>query len=261
MTGMAAGSCVLNFTSYPYQPTGECISDVKLKINVWDSWTTNLCCRNVLTTLSRALALHAFTTQGGVFVSDVEWNSCTGPFVRQESVSADNCGFDGLYYGSSNCSNVKLATIKQDKEYLQALNNCSLFGNSSSPLSFDDACGNCTSSMKELKRHLWDQYHQKNDNNKTENSICGVAAVISVAAGKINNSLLLDNDDYFRCLTKLDKFGKKLNYFMLVIELNSVCTLPANSVFFILVRPHAEPGYVKLKCKPNLSISFFSAIF
>ncbi|KAM5561806.1 cysteine-rich receptor-like protein kinase 3 [Rosa sericea] len=222
-----SGSCVLNFTSYPYQPTGECISDVKhLKIKVWDSWTTNLCCRNVLTTLSQALAFQAFHTQGGVFVSDVEWNNCTGSFVHQD-VSADQCGFNGLYYGSSNCAKVNLADIKPEKEYQQALNDCSQLGNASSSLPFDDNCGNCTTSLLNLKQHLLDQYYQKNDGNKTENSICGVAAVISVAAGNINNSLLINYmDNYFGCLTKLEKFEP--GYFKLKYAL-------VEAVFSILI--------------------------
>lgn len=201
---------MLNFTSYPYQPTGECIRPAKLRIKVWDSFTLpNLCCRNVLTTLSQALASQAFRTQGGVFVSNAEWNNCTGSFVRQD-VSAVHCSLNDLYDGSSDCSKVNLAEIKQGKEYQDALNFCSQFGNVSS---FDAVCTPCSAAVRNLKQHLLDRYHQKNDNNKTEDSICGVAAVISVAAGNISNAYI---DDYFGCMTKFDKFGKKINYFVYV---------------------------------------------
>ncbi|XP_050384441.1 probable receptor-like protein kinase At2g42960 isoform X2 [Argentina anserina] len=242
---MHAGSCVLNFTSYPYQPTGECISPVKLKIKAWDSWTTkNPCCRNLLTTLSRALAFQAFKTQGDVFVSNAQWNNCTGPFVRQ-GVSAISCGFKNLYYGSSDCSKVNLAEIKQGNEYQQALNLCSQFGSASS--SFDAVCGPCAASLLGLKTHLLEEFHD--DTNKTEDPICGVAAVISVAAGNISSAYM---DDYFGCLTKLDKFDPgylKLKY-SLVEAVLSIMIAVTGVVLIVLLIKHVTK---KKPLKPILS--------
>ncbi|XP_004304796.1 PREDICTED: probable receptor-like protein kinase At1g11050 [Fragaria vesca subsp. vesca] len=242
-----SGSCVLNFTSYPYQPTGECISPAKLRIKVWDSFTLpNLCCRNVLTTLSQALACQAFRTQGGVFVSNAEWINCTGSFVRQD-VSAVHCSLNDLYDGSSDCSKVNLAEIKQGKEYQDALNFCSQFGNASS--SFDAVCTPCSAAVGNLKQHLLDRYHQKNDNNKTEDSICGVAAVISVAAGNISNAYI---DDYFGCMTKFDKFEPgyfKLKY-SLVEAILSIMIAITGLVLIVMLIKHVTK---KKPLKPILS--------
>ena len=195
---------MLNFTSNPFQPTGECLSHVKQKIKVWGSYLTSPCCRNVLTTMSKALAIHAVKTQGSahVFLSQQEWKNCSGPFQKDRSVSAENCHFGDLYYGSSACSNTTLASIKTEQAFQNAIRKCANLSNA-----FDDVCGYCSKAVLGLRDSLLKTYGVK-DGNATETGICGIAAVISVLEEKMNNTLLIDND-YMSCMSLLDAFGMK----------------------------------------------------
>lgn len=47
--------------------------------------------------------------------------------------------------------------------------------------------------------------------NSTEKSICGVAAVISVAATNIDNASW--TEDFYRCLLSLDEKSKSMRFF------------------------------------------------
>ncbi|BBH06789.1 Leucine-rich repeat transmembrane protein kinase protein [Prunus dulcis] len=196
-----SGSCVLNFTSYPFQPTGECIGHVGPRINMWGSYPTNLCCRNVLPVMSQALAIHVIKTQGqgSVFLAQEEWQNCNGPLHMQQILSAQHCGFDDLNSRSSQCSGTTLSGLRQDQPFQDALSNCSQFGNA-----FDNVCRKCTGAFSALRDYLLKKYNVK-DENKTETAICGVAAMISIAAANMNGSFSVDID-YIRCLSMLDTF-------------------------------------------------------
>ncbi|KAF8391908.1 hypothetical protein HHK36_022248 [Tetracentron sinense] len=192
-------ACPLNFTAYPYEPTGECLG-VEDKISGWNSLPTTRCCRNALTTLSQALALQANATNA-IFLSEDQWKNCHGSFLRQNTSSSNSCNFQNLHSGSSKCSNFSLSAIEHRKDYQDALHDCSQFNSS-----FDETCKNCTQSIIRARDHLLEEFNVQK--NHTERAICGVAVVISVAAGKIGDHSLVD--DLYRCLHALDKFGKEI---------------------------------------------------
>lgn len=192
---MRAGSCTLNFTSYPYQPSGECIKKEE-KIKAWGSLTTTACCRNALIALSRALARQARDKQDSVFITQDQWTNCSAPFVRQRRVSVTSCGFDDLYYGGkTRCSNLTMPSIRSSPEYHEAFQLCSSLD------VFEDTCPNCTSAVLKLGTALLKLAGAKR-NDKNEIAVCGIAAVISVTVKIYDN-----NQDFYGCLTGLDKSG------------------------------------------------------
>ncbi|CAN6714679.1 unnamed protein product [Malus baccata var. baccata] len=229
-----SGGCVLNFTSIPYQPSGECLSHVAHKINVWGSYRTSPCCRNVLTTMSKALAIHAVKTQGSasVFLSQQEWKNCSGPFQKEPSVSIQNCHFDGLYYGSSACSNTTLTSIKKKQAFQNAISNCTNLSNA-----FEDVCGNCSKAVLDLRDDLLEAYEVK-DGNATETGICGMAAVISVLEEKMNNTFSIDND-YMFCMSLLDTFEPgyiKIKYSLAEAILSILIGITAVALIILLIK-------------------------
>ncbi|EXC21748.1 putative LRR receptor-like serine/threonine-protein kinase [Morus notabilis] len=190
---MHAGGCVLNFTLYPYQPSGECIGSQQ-RIKLWGSLRTTLCCQNALTTLSRALARRAHDTQNSaIFLEQGLWEKCSGPFLRQPSVSADTCGFGRLLHGTSPCTSLTLQDVKQRITYKDAIKACSGFGN------FNDACSNCTTAIMNLRDEL--MMMSGSHKMKGEKAMCAVAAVVSVASESVDDSFV--NGDFFQCLTRL----------------------------------------------------------
>ncbi|CAL2269694.1 unnamed protein product [Prunus armeniaca] len=229
-----SGSCVLNFTSYPFQPTGECISHVGQRINMWGSYPTNLCCRNVLPVMSQALAIHAIKTQGqgSVFLAQEEWQNCNGSLHMRQNLSSQQCGFDDLNSGSSRCSRTTLSGLRQDQRFLDALSNCSQFGNA-----FDNVCRKCTGAFSALREHLLRKYDVK-DVNKTETAICGVAAMISIAAANMNGSFSVDID-YIRCLSMLDTFEPgyiKLKYSLVEAIVSILIAIAAVMLIILLIK-------------------------
>ncbi|CAL9003722.1 unnamed protein product, partial [Prunus brigantina] len=228
-----SGSCVLNFTSYPFQPTGECISHVGQRINMWGSYPTNLCCRNVLPVMSQALAIHVIKTQGqgSVFLAQEEWQNCNGPSHMQQNLSEQHCSFDDLNSRSSQCSLTTLSGLRQDQPFLDALSNCSQFGNA-----FDNVCRKCTGAFSALREYLLKKYDV--NENKTETAICGVAAMISIAAANMNGSFSVDID-YIRCLSMLDTFEPgyiKLKYSLVEAIFSILIAITAVMLIILLIK-------------------------
>ncbi|XP_048324711.2 probable receptor-like protein kinase At2g42960 [Ziziphus jujuba] len=196
------GKCELDFTSYPYQPSGECILKKNEKIKAWNSIPTTRCCRNVLITLTQALAHRANETQGSIFVEQDVWTDCSiAPFRRQNSsttLSINSCGFDQLYYNSkTKCSNLTLTNIQLQQAYNDAVSFCSRMNNEF------QLCSNCSSAVLTLKNALLEFSRVKN-NNKIETQVCAIAAVISVAAHRFDNVSFIQ--DFYGCLAGLDEF-------------------------------------------------------
>lgn len=202
--------CVLNFTLYPYQPSGNCLNSHQ-KIIQWNSLTTTLCCKNALTAFSQALALNAIQTQSNIFLTEDLWVKCSGPFLRQQSVSWSSCKFDQLYSGSDKkCSKLTLPTIKQQESYQNVLQACSGFGNQ-----FNEVCNSCAKTVLGLRNQLLGKLGVKK--NENEKAVCGVASVIAIASEMLDNHSL--TEEFFGCLNALDKFiGKKYIYYLLTIH-------------------------------------------
>lgn len=209
----------MNFTLYPYKPTGNCLYSYReTETKQWDSLITNLCCQNALTTFSQALALHAITTQSNIFLKPDLWEKCSGPFLRQQTVSWASCEFSQLYDGSNKCSTLTLITIKQQEAYQKALQACSHFDNQ-----FNEVCNNCAGAVMDLRDQLLEILGIKD--NDHEKGVCGVASVIALASERLNNRSI--TDDFFGCLNALDKFIGKNNLF----AIPTTCTIYFFNVF------------------------------
>lgn len=195
---MYYAACVLNLTSFPYEPTGECIGD-RERIDTWGSTRSNLCCQNVLAVLSQALALQASIGEGNIFLNQDQWINCSGPFKRQNKVSIHSCNFNNFFYGSSKCSNLSLSKIRQSKSYQNATNECDRF-----KYSFDDTCTHCTKAVIGVRDELLGELSATG--NDTEKEICGIAVVIAFTARNLNDKPLIG--DLYRCLQFLNVFGK-----------------------------------------------------
>ncbi|KAI8006770.1 putative receptor-like protein kinase [Camellia lanceoleosa] len=172
-----------------------------IKINIWGGFSTTLCCRNSLSVLSQSLAFHATsassTANGSLFLPQNQWINCTS-----SSSSPPNCvgdtNINSLFYGTTGCSRISLSSIRQEKPYWNALNKCDRF-NSSPDDDDDDACWNCIYAILDLRDFLFDNYlYEAGMRNDTQRSICVAAAVISVAAGKLDDPSSFHH--LFRCL-------------------------------------------------------------
>jgi hypothetical protein len=131
------------------------------------------------------------------------WRNCNASFsLELYSAFVDSCSFDDyLFFGGSQCSNFSFAAVQKEKPYQSAVDTCShSFGNA-----FDEACANCTPAILDVRKDLLELSEEKDDNG-IERSICGVAAVISVAAGKPDNGSFIG--DFYRCLPALLHSGK-----------------------------------------------------
>ncbi|XP_051119883.1 probable serine/threonine-protein kinase PBL28 [Andrographis paniculata] len=186
------GSCILNFTSYPYRPIGGC-RNVQENLKDWNGLPKTSCCQNALIVFSHALALHATANSAGnIFISQDQWNSCSGPFRRQPNVSIQTCGFDSFYYGSSPCSTLTLSSIN-DEDFDEQ---CSKF--STSP--FDAACGSCTSALS-AKMNQISTLLEVDASNRTEKAACLLGLIVLFIARKRNDTS--ESDDFIRCLSAL----------------------------------------------------------
>lgn len=197
--------CGLNFSSIPYEPSGECIRGIEEKTDDWDGIPTSICCRNALNTLSQALARQAITGDGNIFIDGERWKNCNDPFHQQPSVSVQTCGFDHLFYGSSSCSSLTLSSIRQNQSFQDAFHQCASFNPS-----FDDSCKNCTNALISARDQFLDQLYVRD--NDTERVICGVALIVAIAAGEIDNESQIK--DFYRCLPALTK-SKSTSYIRL----------------------------------------------
>ncbi|XP_050224712.1 probable leucine-rich repeat receptor-like protein kinase At5g49770 [Mercurialis annua] len=193
----AQGSCsALNFTKFPYKPTGECIGDQK-KVQILGSISTTLCCRNVLNFLTKTLAWKlSNTSSDSVFLPQDQWINCNAAFPQDQSpVSPFLCGFDYLYTGYSACSSYSLSSIKEDSYYKKAVSTCSSFN--SAP--YNDACSNCTAAISAAIDGLMSKLNAENGK-----AICTVAMIISIAAENVVDPVFID--DFYNCLPALDEF-------------------------------------------------------
>lgn len=235
---MDAG-CGLDF-SYPYQPSGYCIAPQR-KIIQWDSISTLHCCRNALIVFSLALAQRSCNqTDASIFLEQNQWNNCGGPFRNQPQVSLHYCGFDKFYNGNTTCSTFSVSAVQQRSEFQDVLDSCSLLNSSF------DACGNCSQAIKTLTDAMMESKdHQHNADAKAS---CGLAAVISIAASKWNDSSFIGK--LYGCFESLDDLGK--NHIQ-IFQKELLCTLGFYLTFFFCLS--TDPGYLKLKstCK-NFSI-------
>ncbi|KAI3459072.1 hypothetical protein Pfo_015735 [Paulownia fortunei] len=183
-------ACRLNFSTFPYRPIGGC-TNVQEKLKDWNGFPKTSCCQNALIVFSHALALRASNDPAGnIFLRQGQWNDCSGPFHLQPNVTVQTCGFDDFFYGSGKCSTLQLANIDQN-----VVHQCFGFGSSS----FDDACGGCTSAISQaLDKMLSDL---KAEGSDSEKATCLVSLIVSVIAGKMNDSSGID--DFNRCLPGL----------------------------------------------------------
>ncbi|KAK7258584.1 hypothetical protein RIF29_24165 [Crotalaria pallida] len=240
---IGAGTCVLNFTTYPYVKFGECGS-VQENITNWGGeygFPTTICCRNALTVLSEAMASHARRSifNAPLFITQDQWQNCSNLFHPQQGMSQHSCGFDDIYLGSTKCSYLTLPVVKAKKEYQDALDKCGHFDQS-----FDQACANCTSAILSLRDSLYEQENGKESNdNKTERAMCGVAALVALAAGKLPDDPSI-SDKFLRCMpTSGGKSGSSLSKLMFNVLIAVVVIL----VIVILVKYI----YVSNKKKPK----------
>ncbi|BAT87896.1 hypothetical protein VIGAN_05131600 [Vigna angularis var. angularis] len=169
----------------------ECV-EVKEYIYTWgeDGFPTSLCCRNALTVVSNALATHALSSGGQVFLSQDQWQRCLQSFHPQPGMSLDSCGFDNFYRGSSICSNFILQDVRTLQPYQDALSQCSHFDQP-----FGQSCADCTSGISNVRDTLYSQVEKHN--NDIDRAICGVAAIVGLAAGRPNDPLV---DKFLLCL-------------------------------------------------------------
>ncbi|XP_022893069.1 probable leucine-rich repeat receptor-like protein kinase At5g49770 [Olea europaea var. sylvestris] len=184
-------ACRLDFSAYPYQPTGGCTSVEETDKN-WNSFPKTSCCQNALKVLSHALALHARNDAlGSIFIPENQWKNCSNPFELQPGVSLETCGFDNFFNGNGNgnCSLLQLSNIFAENQ--DVIYQCSLFNSSL----FDDACGNCTTAISNARDAMSAQ------GNETEKATCLLALIVSVIARNMNNTSIVN--DFDRCLPAL----------------------------------------------------------
>lgn len=195
--------CSLNVSSNISQLYNECI-DVKEDVKDWRTIPRTLCCQDALTILIRASAEKA-KTDGQIFMGEYQWRNC----IRSFGQPGQSCGFDNLLQGRSQCSSVAFSNLRSDDNYRNALERCSHFNTNTS---FDSACKNCSEGILDVWKQLLNYYDVKN--NETEKAVCGLAVLISVAAGK-NDSQSSDVDHLFRCLPELQTLATGTAAFLL----------------------------------------------
>ncbi|XP_031376811.1 proline-rich receptor-like protein kinase PERK3 [Punica granatum] len=255
-----SSACVLDFSTYNYKPSGDCLRS-KEKIDEWGSYPTTLCCRNALTVLSEALAIQARNRTLGsdnIFLGQGHWVNCSGNFQRQHSVSIHSCGFENLFYGSSKCSNLSLSNMTDsvflgEEQFGEAKNNCSTFGSS-----FDSVCSACAKGVLALRDAVLEKLGVKE--NKTEQAICEVGVVISLAAEMIYDTSW--TDDFFQCLRVLDKLDPdyvKIKYKTVKVVFASLLVIAGFMLIVLLIK------YVKRrkpeKPTPSREITTWSGLY
>lgn len=107
-----------------------------------------------------------------------------------------------MYTGGTHCSAMlSLSTLVQNKLYKAAVENCSGFVT----MGFDGVCGRCLAAVSEVKREMMEEFGVGSD-DQNENGACGFAAIVAVAAARIEDRS--DFDAFFQCLPALDAFSK-----------------------------------------------------
>uniref|UniRef100_A0A1D1XQM1 Zinc finger protein GLI1 n=1 Tax=Anthurium amnicola TaxID=1678845 RepID=A0A1D1XQM1_9ARAE len=178
-----AAGCVLDFSKYPYTPAGECVGVNDSKVRAWGSIETTRCCENALVTLSQALASRAnWTSQ--IFLTREDWEGCDHAFHPEPAVSISSCGFSDLYGGSTRCSSLDLASLRQNNtyHYSDAVGRCSQI---TAP-AFERECRGCIDGLLEMRNGIIKQLEV--EGNNTEEAVCGVAVIVAVAASGIWDS-------------------------------------------------------------------------
>ncbi|KAI4311032.1 hypothetical protein MLD38_035969 [Melastoma candidum] len=172
-----------------HRPTG--------KATYWGSYRTTDCCQNALVILSQMLASLAWKTQGNISIPKQQWESCSSYLLHQQTERSNLCNFDSLPSGSSYCSSLTLKSVTGMDSYERARKNCSNFGTS-----YEETCTACSVAVISLR----DDLLREEKENDSEKAICGVAAVIAVAATNIEDASWVDS--FYRCLPALDKEGR-----------------------------------------------------
>ncbi|KAK8490723.1 hypothetical protein V6N11_034941 [Hibiscus sabdariffa] len=189
--------CTLNFTSYPYLPSGDC-SGENGKVILWGSISSHLCCRNALNAFAQVLAVRANQTPDStIFIEQDSWKQCNSPFLTQELVSINSCGFNNFYSGSSKCTSLTLSQIQGSPPYLEAVKLCSNLKSS-----FQSSCRNCTDAIEKVALFLFQPFEAQTDGS--ERTLCNLAAVLSVTAANATDSSFGAN--LFSCMSSLDVF-------------------------------------------------------
>ncbi|KVI07924.1 Concanavalin A-like lectin/glucanase, subgroup, partial [Cynara cardunculus var. scolymus] len=205
--------CILNFTSLPYQPNGDCIDHKHLlKIKAWGTLPTTLCCQSPLTLISKSLARLSSNSSpsSSIFLDSNQWSSCSRSSIfqpQQELVSFGNCNFNNFFKEAGSCSALTLASLKNNQEFKNASSICAKFGQSGS--SFDETCRDCSRAVMQARGSVVKNL-QANE-NETESQVCGVAVVTALVSENWNESSSAVVDDIYGCLRILDVhdvFGK-----------------------------------------------------
>ncbi|KAK9053668.1 hypothetical protein SSX86_024742 [Deinandra increscens subsp. villosa] len=201
------GGCVLNFTSLPYQPNGECIENAKQhRIKSWGILKTTLCCQPPLTVISKSLARLSSSANpsSSIFLDSERWSPCTHPSIFQSqsaSVNSHDCNFKNFFrQATAACSALSLSDLKKDNEFNDASAICGRFGESGG--SFDEICRNCSRAVLKARDSVVNDLQVKG--NETENEVCGIAVVTAIASQKWNESSFAAVDDFYGCLRLLD---------------------------------------------------------
>ncbi|KAE8667515.1 Nodulin MtN3 family protein [Hibiscus syriacus] len=154
--------CPLNFTSYPYLPSGDS-SGHNGKVILWDMISSHLCCRNALNAFAQVLAVRANQTPDGtIFIGQDSWKQCSSPFPTQQLVSIETCGFSNFYSGSSMCTNLSLSQIQGSPLYLEAVKLCSNLSSS-----FQRSCRNCTDAIAKVAEFLLQLLQKQTNSTET----------------------------------------------------------------------------------------------
>ncbi|KAI3732949.1 hypothetical protein L1987_64162 [Smallanthus sonchifolius] len=193
--------CMLNFTSLPYQPNGECIYPANQhKIKSWGLLKTTLCCQPPLTLISKSLARLSSNQQTTpIFLDSNQWSTCNHPSIFQpqtDSVNSDVCNFKNFFKEATACSTLSVADFKKDIEFNEASVMCGRLDWSDG--SFDEACRNCSRAVLKARDSM------VKDGNETEKEVCGIAIVTAIASEKWNESSFASVDRFYGCLRLLD---------------------------------------------------------
>ncbi|XP_057722246.1 serine/threonine-protein kinase CDG1-like [Arachis stenosperma] len=225
--------CALNFTTYPLVASfGECWN-VQENISSWtaDGFPATMCCRNALTALSEALALHNHSLHGPLFVSPRQWQNCSTLFYSQYKIPAHSCGFDALFMDKEiyHCSNLAMQDVASMPQYQDTLNQCSHFDQP-----FVEACPDCTTAILSLRDAL-----NGGNGDGADRAVCGVAALVAVMGGKQNDPSLADK--FLRCLPPISVKKSKYSASLVLIS------VPVVVVVLLLIALLIKYTYKKKK--------------
>ncbi|KAI3819896.1 hypothetical protein L1987_13749 [Smallanthus sonchifolius] len=197
--------CVLNFTSLPYQPNGECVDHANQhKIKSWGILKTTLCCQPPLTLISKSLARLSSNQQTTpIFLDSNQWSTCSHPSVFQpqtDSINSEVCNFKNFFKQATSCSTLSVADFKKDNEFNEASVMCGRLDQSDG--SFDEVCRNCSRAVLNARDSMVKGLRV--DGNETEKEVCGIAVVTAIASEKWNESSFARVDGFYGCLRLLD---------------------------------------------------------